>query len=421
MKPIKEASSNMANAKRIIGLLILFTLSVTFNLHAQVVLKPFPQHVLYSKGTIKPNHVSQQQMDDGVQTFYNSWKSRYVKNGPIVGQYYIWVEGSEEKNSCVSEGQGYGMIIVALMAGYDTTAQKYYDGLYRYYKAHPSFKSAYLMAWAQTSKFKNVDGTSAVDGDIDIAYSLLLANAQWGSFGNINYLKEAELAIAAIKKEEINPVTFSVLLSNAVEYDSPDYFDIRTSDFMPAHFKAFNKATLDSSWLRVNKKNYELFNFMQQKYSEDAGLVPDFIQHINKHPVPARANYLESKYDGDYNYNACRVPWRIATDFIVNGDQRSKVIVDKINKWIRETTQNIPDNISAGYTLAGDDLKGRNFEAMSFIASFAVAAMVDAKNQTWLNKMWDYIFSFNLDQFDYYDNTLKMLELIILSGNYWVP
>jgi hypothetical protein len=105
----------------------------------------------------------------------------------------------------------------------------------------------------------------------------------------------------------------------------------------------------------------------------------------------------------------------------MNGDKRSREIVGKINKWIRETTQNNPDNISAGYTLAGDDIRTRNFEAMSFIASFAVSAMVDSKNQLWLNKLWDYILSFDLDQYDYYDNTIKMLDMIILSGNYWEP
>ena len=160
---------------------------------------------------------------------------------------------------------------------------------------------------------------------------------------------------------------------------------------------------------------------MQNEYSPDAGLVPDFIEHINRKPDAARPHYLESKYDGAFNYNACRVPWRIATDFIVNGDKRSKEFTEKINKWIRETTQNNPDNISAGYSLEGDDLKNRNYEAMSFIASFTVAAMIDANNQAWLNKLWDYVLSFNMDQFEYYGNTIKMISMIILSGNYWAP
>ena len=227
--------------------------------------------------------------------------------------------------------------------------------------------------------------------------------------------------IAAIMQYEINHETFSVLLSDAVEPDSKDYYDTRSSDFMPAHFKAFAKVTKDNFWNRVVDKNYALFKFLQDEYSPDAGLVPDFIEHIKRKPGAARPHYLESKYDGAYNYNACRVPWRIATDFITTGDKRSKEFIERINKWIRETSQNIPDNISAGYTLQGDDIKNRYFEAMSFIASFAVAAMTDANNQQWLNKLWDYILSFNTDQFDYYDNTIKMIGMIILSGNYWAP
>ena len=80
-----------------------------------------------------------------------------------------------------------------------------------------------------------------------------------------------------------------------------------------------------------------------------------------------------------------------------------------------------PDNISAGYTLEGNDIKSRRFEAMSFIAPFAVAAMVDSKNQSWLNSLWTYIMNFDINQFDYYGNTIKMINMIILSGNYWAP
>jgi endo-1,4-beta-D-glucanase Y len=410
----------MRRVLKIISLFVLLNFPMGILL-AQIASKPFPQHAKYMNGVILPNHISREQLDDSVRSFYRNWKQRYIHDDAGKGEYYIWFEGSGKNKKCVSEGQGYGMIVVALMAGYDTTAQKFYNGLYHYYKAHPSKNSPFLMAWAQATAFKDVDQSSATDGDMDIAYSLLLANAQWGSSGDINYWDEARSMIAAIMEQEINPVTFSVLLSNAIEPGSRDYFDMRSSDFMPAHFKAFGNLTKDKRWDKVIDSNYKLFNFLQKKYSTDAGLFPDFIQHINKQAIPARPGYLESKYDGWYNYNACRVPWRIATDYILNGDKRSKVIIEKINAWIRETTQNNPDNISAGYTLEGNDIKGRYFEAMSFIAPFAVAAMVDGKNQAWLNKLWDYIIGFNLDQFDYYDNSIKMLNLLILSGNYWSP
>jgi endo-1,4-beta-D-glucanase Y len=361
-------------------------------------------------------------MDDSVRTFYKAWKHRYIRKGCNAAEFYVWFEGLDTHNKqCVSEGQGYGMIITALMAGADTAAQTTYNGLYRYYKAHPSKTDAYLMAWAQKKDCRNLDGTSATDGDMDIAYSLLLADAQWGSNGTINYREEGRRMINAIMQKEINQRTFSVLISNSSEHDSKDYFDMRTSDFMPSHFRTFRDISGNPDWYKVIDNNYKLFKYLQDTYSPEAGLFPDFITNIGQKAKPAKPHYLETRHDGVYNYNACRIPWRIATDFIVNGDPRAADIVGKINRWIRSTTKGNPDNISAGYSLAGEDLKHRYYEALCFIGPFSVAAMVDKDNQAWLNKLWDYMVNFRLNGFDYYDNSIKMINMIILSGNYWTP
>ncbi|MDN3549374.1 glycosyl hydrolase family 8 [Mucilaginibacter aquaedulcis] len=381
--------------------------------------KPFPQHSLYANGSIRPNHLSQQQLDKQVSVFYDQWKARYVKPGCDKNQNYIWFE--KPGKQCVSEGQGYGILITVLMAGYDKTAQSTFNNLYRYYKAHPAKTSPYLMAWAQGKNCKDLDRSTATDGDMDIAYSLLLAAKQWGNDGQINYALEAKSMITAIMQHEINPATYSILISDAIEHDSRDYFDTRSSDFMPAHFKAFENTLKDGKWQKVISSNYRLFSLMQSKYSPDAGIVPDFIRNVNKVPRPAQANYLESAYDGFYNYNACRVPWRVASDYLLYGDKRALAMVTRINSWIRQTTNGNPDNISAGYTLAGNDIKRRYFEALSFIAPFTVSATVDKSNQVWLNKLWDYLVAFKLRDYDYYDNSIKMLDMIIVSGNYWKP
>jgi endoglucanase len=397
---------------------ILFICSISINpLIAQQTSKPFPQHVKYFAGAIKPNNISQTQLDNTVRNFYTQWKKRFIKSNAN-SESYVWFENVGKKQ-CVSEGQGYGMIITALMAGYDKEAKSTFDKLYYYYKAHPSGRSKYLMSWAQSTNGKDLDKTSATDGDMDIAYSLLLADKQWGSRGVVNYLSVAKAMIAAIMQFELNHQTWSVLLSDGIEAESKDYFDMRSSDFMPAHFKAFAMATKDIRWTNVINADYTLFGSMQDKYSPDAGLVPDFIVGINKKPRPAPPHFLESAYDGYYNYNACRVPWRIATDYLLTGDKRSKAMVAKINRWIRETTDNNTYNLSAGYTLAGNDIKGRYFEALSFVAPFAVSAMVDKKNQLWLNKVWAYLTAFKMNDYDYYDNSIKLLDMIIVSGNYW--
>jgi endo-1,4-beta-D-glucanase Y len=386
--------------------------------YAQQPLRPFPQHTRYFAGVVKPNHISQQALDNAVIRFYDQWKSRYIKNVSGKPQSFVWFEGKGGKQ-CVSEGQGYGMVITALMAGHDPLAKTTYDNLFRYVRAHPSNRSKYLMAWAQKTNGQDLDKTTASDGDLDIAYSLLLAAKQWSNKGPINYLQEARAMINEIMRYEINPKTWTILLGEGLDNESGDWFATRTSDCMPAHFKAFQQATGDTRWKKVIDAEYKLFNYMQKTYSPDAGLLPDFIIHVNIKPKPAQPNFLESRYDGQYNYNACRDPWRIGTDYIMNGDARAKSIVSKINTWVRETTGNDTYNLSAGYTLAGNDINQRYFEALSFIAPFGVSAMVYAKNQAWLNKVWVYLTGFKMKDYDYYDNSIKLLDMITMSGNYW--
>ncbi|HEY4935917.1 MAG TPA: glycosyl hydrolase family 8, partial [Puia sp.] len=379
------------------NLFVIFILTFLVNkCFPQMIHHPFPQHNPYHAGTIKPNHLTQEKIDGQVLDFYKIWKKQYVHPATEANQAYIFFEVEGSKLQSVSEGQGYGMIIVAMMAGADPEAQEIFNQLFNYVTAHPSNPETTLMAWSQLADNKNKDATSATDGDMDIAYALLLADKQWGSGGEYNYIESALKMIHAIMKEEINRESYSILLSDAVKSDSKDYYDMRSSDFMPLNCKSFEDATGDPQWKKVLDRNYALFSHLQKNYSQRAGLIPDFITGINRHARPARPRYLESRYDGCYNYNACRVPMRIATDYLLTGDNRSFEMIRIINRWIRETTSGNPDNISAGYTLDGDDIKTRNFEALSFIGPFAVAAMIDKSNQQWLNDIWDYMIAFKL-------------------------
>jgi hypothetical protein len=59
--------------------------------------------------------------------------------------------------------------------------------------------------------------------------------------------------------------------------------------------------------------------------------------------------------------------------------------------------------------------------SLAFVAPFAVSAMVGAQNQRWLNALWHYVVGTPLDASDYYGNTIKMLSMIVVSGNWWSP
>lgn len=54
---------------------------------------PFPQHVVYIPGSIKPSHVTQTHLDNAVTAFYATWKTQYLTSGDSEscqpGRYYV--------------------------------------------------------------------------------------------------------------------------------------------------------------------------------------------------------------------------------------------------------------------------------------------------------------------------------------------
>jgi endo-1,4-beta-D-glucanase Y len=405
-------------------LLLINSLCIAIAYFAQAPQRPFPFHTLYIAGSIKPTNYTQAQLDDSTTFFYDQWKSMYLKNGCTASHNYIWFGDNPDNVICVSEGQGYGMLITAYMAGYDASAKSYFDGLYNYYKAHPSVNNASLMAWSQvTGCIDDPSGgdDGATDGDLDIAYALLLADKQWGSSGAINYLTEAISIINAIKQDDINPSIWTTKLGDWASPSDSMYYDTRPSDFTLNHFSAFQSATNDNAWDSVRNKCYSLIDQMQTNFSSSTGLLPDFIQYCNTSPIPAVANYLETEYDGDYSYNACRTPWRISLDYLLSGENLAKVAVDKINAWIRTKTNNDPTQIKSGYLLNGNDIPDNDYSSAAFIAPLTVSAMVSSTNQAWLNAAYSHLLAQQLPSGGYYENTLKMLALIAISGNWWAP
>ncbi len=406
-------------------ILLLFVVLFSRICISQIAQKPFPQHYQYTVGSILPNNHTASQLDNNTKTFYDQWKACYLKNDCAANQYYVWFQVDPQTSTiCVSEGQGYGMVITAYMAGYDPNAKTYFDGLYNFYKAHPSINNSSLMAWNQVTGCiddPNGGNDGATDGDMDIAYGLLLAHSQWGSGGAINYLSEAITLINAIKQDDINPSIWTTKLGDWADSNDPMYYDSRPSDFMMDHFRAFETATGSSDWTNVTNECYSLVNTIQTNFSSTSGLLPDFIVHCNTTPAPAAPNYLEGPEDGYYSYNACRTPWRIGTDYLVSGDPRAKAALDKINAWIRTKTANTPSNIQAGYKLTGATISGDNYESEAFLAPLAIGAMDSTLNQTWLNDVYDELMSMQLANTTYFENTIKMQALIVLSSNWWIP
>jgi endoglucanase len=384
---------------------------------------PFPQHTAYTAGAIMPNHRAQAELDEATRRFYESWKKTYLLPANARGQFFVLNdEGKHNENGTTSESHGYGMLITAFLAGADGQAHEIFDGLFHYFRDHASSNNSRLMAWEQAGGGANTrgGGDSATDGDLDIAQALLLAHAQWGSAGAIDYQSEARALIAAIKKDEINRTAWSVKLGDWATPDDDKFFSTRPSDFMPDHFRAFAAATGDRDWAKVTDTCYRLIGVMQADFSAATGLIPDFIINVDQSPAPPPGKHLEGKHDGHFYFNSCRVPLRLGIDFLLHGEPRAKSALEKMNAWIKADTGGRPDRVCAGYQLDGKPTS-KSDRSLAFTACFGVAAMTDAAHQPWLNALWDYTVDTDSQDDRYFARTLKMLSLIAMSGNWWSP
>lgn len=396
--------------KRHLLILLFLFLSISKGFASENIQKPA---IPFGKGDglkygIKPS-ASQETLNSQLMEFYYKWKgstsgiedvptvkgygdgylARYYSEGVKKPVYIIKgnVTGGEpetwKKDSITavssSEATGYGMLVFALMAGAETNAQKYFDGLLNLYLRNktvyaPKGKSLATMSWILPSKY-SVNGKqpersgSATDGDLDIAYALLLAHKQWknpSSFANTDkaYLDLALELIKDIHDYIISDTSFRILMGDSFSESkggssSKTYSgrynasSTRPSDWMITHLRVFNEYYPSPKWEKAIKETYRVMAAVSHPQS---GLVPDFVEDIKGKPVPALKTipsekwyqdtdgkwkskpafcFLEGDWDDKYGANACRVPWRFTLEYGHYGTTEAKKYLNKWASWTK--------------------------------------------------------------------------------------
>ncbi|KSV89603.1 hypothetical protein N184_27415 [Sinorhizobium sp. GL28] len=379
--------------------------------------------------------MTQQELDRSLFDFYKKWRSVYLVQGCGEGRYYVGVAadgkavggGTANSTITVSEAHGYGMLISVLMADFDPNARVVFDGMVRYFHDHPAKSDPGLMAWNQVKGCGNASAvagdTSASDGDLDIAYALLLAHKKWGSSGDVNYRQEALKVIAAIRKHDIDADSHFVRIGDWVDdVDDGQYASTsRSSDFMVSHFKVFADKSGDPSWYQVRDETYSIMSAIRAKYSRNTALMPDFVVNLPSKPRPAAANFLEGANDGAYSWNAARYPWRVAVDYLLDGEPRALAALKPLNSWVVRATGGDPTKLADTYLLSGKPGSESGRNSVAFVSMLAVSASIEPSNQRWLNSLWANMSQRTIAAEDYYGNTLKLLAMITISGHWEKP
>lgn len=390
--------------------------------------RPFPQHNIYPGVRVVPDHLGRAERDAAVVTLFRAWKRRYLVSAgvdPNGEPRYRVRAGRALADPTVSEGQGYGMVLCAFLAGAEPGARRLFDGLLEFALDHPSTVDGRLMDWfvnADESPDTNGDD-SAFDGDADIAYALLLAEVQWGNGGRFDYGLLARDRLEGLLASAVGPTSHLPLLGDWVDPLGVPYsqWTPRTSDLMPGHFRAFEAALGDGRWRDVRLASQSLVDAVQASHSPATGLLPDFLVPTSGSGLPlkpAGAGFLEGPFDGDDYYNACRDPWRIGVDALLSADPVSVAQARAIGTWIRSKSGGDPFAIAAGYHLWGGALPGSNYFTNAFAAPFAVATMLDPSAQDFVNALFDEAAA---SDEDYYEDSLALLSLIVLTENWWSP
>jgi len=370
----------------------------------------------YPMGSIRPTG-SQDSLDAAVKAAYDKWKAAYVTSG-CGGTV---VKSTGEPNQVTSApALGLGMIITAMMAGADADAQKLFDGMFAVGRKYPSYLNhagllcyAVVGSGATCMNAKECDSTT--DGDLDFGFALTLAAAQWGNGGAVKYGDEAGKTIPQIKMFDFSALKLPVLGDWATLAGEPPLWKTTTKPpyFMLGHFRVFGKQTNDTFWMEVTEA---VQGSIASKANATTGLLPVILKSGTMLPGPDE-KVISDTSAGSYFGDAGAIPLRLAADLIAGNDMRTRMLLAKITAWIKMATGGDPSKIVDGYRLDGTAFGPKGTPA--FVGPFGAAAVFDSANQAWVDATWKLLV--DAPAADQNTDGIRLLSMLVMSGNWWNP
>ncbi|CAO3701632.1 unnamed protein product [Rhizopus stolonifer] len=301
-------------------------------------------------------------MGKSVEEAYARWRSKYLRSyGDGFFIYYKEQSEGVPEQTC-SEAHGYGMLISVLKRN-----QGDFDGLFRYFNQWRNHKG--LMQWQQksTPHGQFVPGDEggdhcATDGDVDIATALFLAAKIWGrggAQGELDYRAAAVSLARSIWDHCFNHDTFMPLIGDWADPGDEAFALTRPSDFILSGYLLFYYEDTERQQIWGNVVN-AIVNTCQAQlsFNPQTGLIADFLtlDPRTRSYNPVRKEVLESEHDPDYNWNSCRVPWRLGHYYMLSKDPRIRQLLEtQANFFAHQLASGHGGDcpIRAGYHLSG--------------------------------------------------------------------
>jgi len=370
--------------------------------------KPFGSNSSYEYGLMPSNLPSGGTYGSAseIKTIYDNWKRDYVEN---CGDNMARVK-FDNPGETVSEGIAYSMLLAAYAADKDL-----FNRLWAFYKNHRNSNG--VMHW-RISGCNSVTGQNgATDAELDAAMALIVANHQWpNTTSPHNYKTDAVALINAIKNHEVNKSDFTFENGDMWKpncrnpsYQAPGYARI---------FKVFmaeNGQADNAFWDNVVARTEQLF--VNNAHST-SGLSTNWATPSG----PPSPNCSGSGTAPDkFGYDACRAPWRQATNYIWFGAAASSmqtIVNRQADFWISQggaTSVSGGDNRNHDGSGSGD----HNGAFVGMVGAMSLAASNTQAHQSFCDAI--YTRNKSVSSPAYFSKILQMLGLFVQTGNFWNP
>jgi len=351
-----------------------------------------------------------------VEDLYRKWVADTIRScGNDVRVLYTENNPQDTR----SEGIGYGMVIAAYMGDQAT-----FEGLWSFYQRH---STQGLMNWLLNDCNMVGDGGSAADADIDAALGLIVADKQ---FPNQGYADDARTLLNAVRTRLVEPANRGgncngILLPGSnysgcgcvnPSYIPPGYY---------AAYAAFDTANA-AAWNNARNTSYTLLAAAQ---NDTTGFVPAWSTSTGSTQLQNCAFQVAGGGEPDeYQSDAARTPWRVATDYAWTGDPRAAQFLDVLNGFVSGLPRvRIIDRYSLEGQGLGNDVASAFGRRGSFHMGGFATAMI-ASNQENLDSFtgaWNSVYRagdlINGATLRAYNGSLALLYALLVTGTMWSP
>jgi endoglucanase len=372
---------------------------------------PFPQTAAYSSSDL----VVSSSKTVSFTTTTNATYSSANKANALKGRFLEWMSNMyvesgnyarikfDVSSYTVSEGIGYGMLLMVYFSDATTSYEPQFKKLWNYYDQRKNTNG--LMNWKISDFSTSCSGNDcngATDGDLDVALALIMGYYQ---FGNADFKTAAQTLLNDIYDHEVETNSTQAGYAGLLRpgdmwnsYYNPSYFSAGAIRV----FKSFDSNN-PSRWDAVLSKNYTMLKANMGSYN--TGLVTDWCDKAGN-PVNGNSTTM-------FKSDAVRTPWRIAMAASWFNDADANSYVTTVANWISSKVGTDTSKIFAEYYQNGNTTQG--WTNSQYLGTFASALVSANVNQTLIDNIWVKMMQ-KSDDAGYFNASLRLLTGLFISG-----